>query len=72
MRASLVLDAQGPAGLLTDALGAVEFLTSPSMSIRGGTDEIQRNIVSERTLGLPSDPRTDKGLPWSRSRAGVL
>jgi alkylation response protein AidB-like acyl-CoA dehydrogenase len=34
-----------------------EFLTSPSVSIRGGTDEIQRNIIGERDLGLPREPK---------------
>jgi alkylation response protein AidB-like acyl-CoA dehydrogenase len=36
------------------------WLVSPSLSIRGGTDEIQRNIVGERSLGLPPEPRLDK------------
>ncbi len=71
-RAYLTLDAAGPAGMLSDAEGNVEFLTSPSMSIRGGTDEIQRNIVGERVLGLPSEPRVDRDAPWSRSRRGLL
>jgi alkylation response protein AidB-like acyl-CoA dehydrogenase len=67
-RVNLLLDAQGPRGMLSGAVGHVEFLTAPSMSIRGGTDEIQRNIVGERVLGLPSEPRVDRDVPWSVSR----
>ena len=71
-RATISLDSLGPEAMLTDNEHSLTFLTSPSMAIRGGTDEIQRNIVGERVLGLPSEPRVDRDVPWSRSRKGLL
>ncbi len=71
-QAYLAKDARGAEGMLDDHDGQIEFMTAPSMSIRGGTDEIQRNILGERVLGLPGEPRVDRDVPWSRARKGVL
>ena len=44
------------------------WLRAKGNSIEGGTSEVLRNIVAERVLGLPPEPRTDKDLPWKDLR----
>lgn len=65
--AMLAIDLQGTRGIVSefgDALAAGRFQTmllrSAATRIEGGTDEILRNIIAERVLGLPPEPRVDK------------
>lgn len=76
--AKFALDLQGPAGRLVDpelAEGSARFqamlLRSPAVRIEGGTDQILRNIIGERVLGLPEDMRADKGIPYSDIPTGT-
>jgi len=71
LAAEIGLDVLGPDGMLgpdgTDGGRFAEaFVFSPASSIYGGTDEIQRNIVAERALGLPREHRPDKDVPFAQ------
>ena len=64
------VDTQGAYGLLgggdvaDDGMWLRRFLHSPSLRIAGGSDQVQANIMGERVLGLPPEPRTDKDVAF--------
>ena len=72
-RTAVRMELAGPAAVAwgdgddTAAL-AMTWLTRQGTSIMGGTNEIQRNIISERVLGLPREDAPDKGVPFSKVR----
>ncbi len=57
---SALLDESTPAA----AAWQERYLSLPGLRIAGGTDEVLRNIIAERVLGLPPDARADKGISF--------
>ncbi|HEX3451914.1 MAG TPA: acyl-CoA dehydrogenase family protein, partial [Solirubrobacteraceae bacterium] len=65
----LIADVVGPDALAEDSEWAYMISFLPGLKSAGGTEEILRNTVGERVLGLPPAPRLDKGVPFSELRS---
>lgn len=52
-------------------LWQARFLSFPGLRIAGGTDEVLRNIIAERVLGLPPELRVDKDVPFRDIPSGA-
>jgi alkylation response protein AidB-like acyl-CoA dehydrogenase len=65
----LIADVQGPDALEKDSEWAYMISFLPGLKSAGGTEEILRNTIGERVLGLPPEPRLDKGIPFSELRS---
>ena len=65
----LIADVIGPAALAPDSEWAYMISFLPGLKSAGGTEEILRNTIGERVLGLPPEPRLDKGIPFSELRS---
>jgi alkylation response protein AidB-like acyl-CoA dehydrogenase len=61
-------DVVGPDGLDADSDWSYLISFLPGLKSAGGTEQILRNMIGERVLGLPPEPRLDKGIPFSELR----
>ena len=76
--AAFAMELQGIAGAgsdekatLHEAAWQERYLGIPGLRIAGGTDEVLRNIIAERVLGLPPDVRVDKNVPFKDVPTGA-
>jgi alkylation response protein AidB-like acyl-CoA dehydrogenase len=74
---TLGMDLAGIAGAVIDAAADPDLheiqqglLLAPGYRMGGGTEEIGKNIIAERVLGLPPDVRMDKDVPFNKVRGG--
>ena len=65
----LIAEVLGPDAIEDGSEWAYMISFLPGLRSAGGTEEILRNTIGERVLGLPGEPRLDKGVPFSELRA---
>ena len=76
--ANFVCQLLGPAGIIEDDTMSPQrahfqqsVLFAPGVRLAGGTDEIMRNLLAEQVLGLPQEPRADKGMAFQDIPSGA-
>jgi alkylation response protein AidB-like acyl-CoA dehydrogenase len=75
--AALAVDVLGPDAMLSGLDGTeagrytAAMVFSAASSIYGGTDEVQRNVIAERTLGLPRENLPGKDMPYGEFLRGL-
>ncbi|MGP4098223.1 acyl-CoA dehydrogenase family protein [Nonomuraea sp. KM90] len=70
-QADLATQLVGPEAALAGHPLARAISMAPGMALGGGTNEIMRNIVGDRVLGLPPEPRVDKTVPFKDLKVGT-
>jgi alkylation response protein AidB-like acyl-CoA dehydrogenase len=66
--ATIGLDLAGPAGVVGATSAGTDYLMRQSGSLAGGSNEMQRNLIAERLLGMPRESAPDRGVPFSKVR----
>jgi alkylation response protein AidB-like acyl-CoA dehydrogenase len=61
----------GPHALLAESDASSSILTAPAHGIQGGSEQIQRNVIAERLLGLPREPQVDRDVPFRDLQVGT-
>jgi alkylation response protein AidB-like acyl-CoA dehydrogenase len=61
----------GPHALLADTDASRSILTAPAHGIQGGSEQIQRNVIGERLLGLPREPPVDRDVAFRDLQGGT-
>ncbi|MEU4574703.1 acyl-CoA dehydrogenase family protein [Nonomuraea sp. NPDC023979] len=70
-QADLATRLTGPESVVGDHPLGFTLAAAPGMALGGGTNEIMRNIVGDRVLGLPPEPRVDKTVPFKDLKVGT-